>query len=489
MTASAGCSAQAENPASGTDGRILKVGIAGDSAGTTLDPHALYDTFGTVFANTFFEQLGEFDENGEYRNVLAASFTPNDDATSWQLTLKDGVTFHDGDPLTSEDVIFSFERVMDPATAAVNLSATAVIEEMTKIDDLTVRFDLLRPVASFPEIIAAANAMGIVEPDFDPKHPVSTGPWVFESFGANGMLVLARSEHYHGTAPALAGLELVALPDDDARTNALLTGQIDADLSLQPSQVARFDDLQKLSVLELPAGGIQMITMRVDEGVTADARVRQALRLSVDRQRVLDVAFGGFGRIGNDLYGIDDPAFRSDLVRERDVDAAKKLIKEAGVEGAELTLVTLASVEPIAQIVAQNAQEIGLDVTVQVKDDTTFYAQGYLDYQFAVDNWPGSTILNVASMTDAPGASLPYTHMNDAEFNEAFESAMASTDADVRTEALSTMQEILFERGGFIIPAIGSTLAAVPANTTGWPTGDPSGLGLYRALKDVSFTS
>ncbi len=491
----AACSSGGSTPSEATgepiDGGTLRVAIGASSTGLTLDAHSANDQYTIWFAEMFFEHLVVDDPDAPegVRNVLAESFTPNEDGSSWTVELKDGVTFHDGNELTADDVIFSFERIQDPATGATGAGNVAHIANMEKIDDLTVRFDLSSPTGIFPQQLAGTSVASIVRSDFDPNHPVSTGPWVFESFEPGVDLTLTRYEDYHGTPAKLDSVVLLAMPDVDARTNALLSGQIDVDTTVEGSQYSRLEGEENLEIIPVETDGFHMVAMRVDQGLTADPLVREAIRLAIDREQIITVVDGGNGRLANDLVGPSDPLFRSDLTIEQDMERAKALLEEAGAVGEKITLTVPSMLETTAQIVAKNVTEAGLDVELEVLDPASFYGgDGYLQYQFVVEIWGGSDILTFIGMAEAETANLNYTHMNDPEIHELFNVAMSTLDDDERADAVSRIQEILFDRGGYAIPRFITRGLAHPTNTAGWWTSDPSGSNILRSLAEVYFT-
>lgn len=490
IAALAACSSQAPpDDAAPAHDNTLTMALGYGGTGVVFDPHAFSDGFNTHWGVMFYEQLGYLNDEGAYENQLAESFTPNEDGTVWTAVLKDGVTFHSGKALTADDVLFTYERIMNPDNGATGFGNTTNIAEVKKIDDLTVEFDLLEPSGIFPEQLVSGFNNGIIPTDFDLEAPVSTGPWELVGPPTGESIEMKRYEGYHGEPTKLDSIRLLGIPDDDARLNALQTGQVDAVLPVRGAQMSTVEQLDGTEILSLPTSAFDIVTMRVDEGPLADQRVRQAIRMAVNREEIVTVVDGGQARIGHDLYGIDDPLYRDDLVRERDVEGAKQLIEEAGAVGMKLTLVSLNTTEGIAQIVAKNANEIGLDVEVEVKDEVSFYTDGYLEYDFGFDQWPGVSILGAAALIDAPGANLNYTHFDDPEYQELYTTAVQTLDDDVRADAVGQMQEILFDRGGLLLPRFRNTVAAVPSNTTGWPEVDPWSFGDVLALKNVEFTS
>lgn len=468
-------------------GGVLSLGLNGGNPGTVLDPHRLTEGFDAFFGWMFYEQVARLDGGFNAYNVLAEELVPNADGTQWVLRLKDGIEFHNGKTVDADDVIFSFNRVLDPATAGTAAGSLATIAEMTKLDARTVQFDMFAPHGWFDLALADTGAMGIVPVGFDVTKPVSTGPFKFVSHNPGVDAVLERFENYHGTAPLLDGLKLISLPDDDARTNAILSKQIDSVIALPPTQVSRLQADSNFVVQTMESGGFTVITMRTDSGPTADPRVRQALRLAADREQYSQVLAGGFSTPASDLYGVFDPESPTDLVRTRDVAAAKKLISDAGAEGLTFTMTVPETESPLAQVFVKNAAEIGVTVDVEVKDVNSYFSQGYLEYDVAIDYFPSSLQLTYASLADGPNSFINETHFSDKEYNAEFELANAGLTPEERMPHMRRMQEILFERGGYLIPMFPNSISATTSNVGGWPTENKSGFQVAYGIGGIGF--
>ena len=209
-------------------GGTLRVGLAGGSPTDDFDMAHINGPSATVRAQTFYETVPFLD--GQFRlhdDFLADEFTPNRTADVWTVRLKQGVEFHNGKTATAEDLLFSIKRLLDPksgATAAGQL--TAIDLKRTKaLDKRTVRFVLKTPQSFFDYLLS--DIVYLVPVGYDPKKPVSTGPWRLKSFQPARQTVLTRFENYHGTPAYADQLVMTELPDDTARVNALISGQVD----------------------------------------------------------------------------------------------------------------------------------------------------------------------------------------------------------------------------------------------------------------------
>jgi len=251
----------------------------------------------------------------------------------WIVKLRSGVQFHNGKPVTADDVIFSIQRILDPKNPKVGATSIGYVDakNLKKIDNLTVRIPLKFANAAFPDDIGQ-YFNSIVPVGYDPKNPVGTGPLKYQSFTPGQQSVFVRFPDYH--QHGLPYLDTVTIIDsfasDTAAFNALQGGEIDV-FSTAPLNLAKQieGNAQLKALVSLP-GQWTPFTMRVDKAPFTDVNVRQAMRYIVDRTQLIDLSLDGFGAVGNDVFSQWDPDYDSSLKRDQDLDKAKSLLKRAG---------------------------------------------------------------------------------------------------------------------------------------------------------------
>ena len=203
------------------------------------------------------------------------------------------------------------------------------------------------------------------------------------------------------------------------------------------------------------------------------------MRLLVDRQQMLDLVFGGFGTLGNDVFGIWAPEYDHSLPqRHQDIDQAKSLLKAAGAEGLHVTLVTSDIAQGTvlaAQVFAQQASEAGVSVSVDDVTVNEFYGTNYLKWPFAQDYWFYNFYLPQVSLATLPSAPFNETHWDNARYNSLYAQAIATVDPALRTEIAQEMQRIEYDQGGYIIPFFPPVIDGFGANVGGLV---PSKIGL-----------
>jgi peptide/nickel transport system substrate-binding protein len=230
--------------------------------------------------------------------------------------------------------------------------------------------------------------------------------------------------------------------------------------------------------------------MRVDQPPFNDVRVRQAMRLLVDRPQLIDSALDGYGVVASDVYSPYDPDFNSALHREQDIPQAKALLKAAGHDNFTVTLTTsAASTGMVAMATVLKEQALAAGVTINLSNVavSTFYGKNYLQWGFSQDFYSYSPYLQQVSTCMLPSSPFNETHTNSTVLNGLYQQANNTLDTSVRKEIEFQMQTFDFNEGGYIIPAFLDTLDAYSDKITGYATA-ASGVPLSNfGFQDWSF--
>ncbi|WP_146607325.1 ABC transporter substrate-binding protein [Spongiactinospora gelatinilytica] len=487
-----------------TRGGRLTVATGGAKGSDTLDPVLLNSAPVSFMARVLYDQLADFSNDLQYRLAMAELIEPNKAGDEWTIRVKDGIEFHNGKTLDAEDVIFTFKRTFTQAGSVTlgKFKPYVDLDEIKKVDKRTIRMKLLRPNSTFNYALASPHK--IVPVDFDPRNPVGTGPFKYKSFTANRQWVCERFANYWnadgesepsdsaapaglGAKPYLDELVVNVINDDSARTNALVTGQVDAINMVQFAQIPLIGQHQQLKLLESETGAWTGIYMNMEEPPFDDVRVRQALRLAIDREQALSSCVSGHGRVAYDLPEPYAPGYPTELTRKRDIEKAKALLKEAGKENITVELVAgpvSAEAVSMATVLANNAAEIGITIKVRQVDTATLFGPQFHSWPFSVDKWPAQgNYLTLLALTDL-SESTTLTHMPKADLDalrDLHDKALSTVDEAKRAELTRQMYQIQFDRGGWIIPFFANVVNAHHAKVAGWPKQDASGRSFGNA--------
>ena len=258
--------------------------------------------------------------------------------------------------------------------------------------------------------------------------------------------------------------------DATSQVNALLAGQADV-VNLLSADVIAVVQSQGKKVLISDGGGWNPFTMRVDVAPFNDVRVRQAMRLIIDRPQMMEILFGGTGTLGNDVFGIWAPEYDHALPqRHQDIDQAKSLLKAAGHEGLTVQLVTSdigQGTIQAAEVLAQQASAAGMNVNVSTITVNDFYGPGYLKWVFAQDYWYYNFYLPQVSLATLPTAPFNETHFDNPAYDKLYQEAIATVDEAKRQELCFEMQRIDYTEGGLIIPFFPPVIDGYGANVHG----------------------
>ncbi len=484
-------------------GGSLRVGATGGGSKDTIDAHLpTADTDIMRVWNLYEPVMVRPPDFSSLEPMVAESLEPeHNKADSWVVKLRPGIEFHNGKTVTADDVVFSLHRILDPKDPKVGAASIGYIDlnGVKALNKTTVRIPLKFANSAFPDDIGQ-YFNGIVPVGYDPKKPVGTGPFMYESFTPGQQSVFKKFPNYWQSGkPHVDSLTIIDFTGDTARVNALLGGQVDAIDNLPSGQIAQVQGNSALKVLIAHTGEWQPFTMRVDQAPFSDVRVRQAFRLIVDRPQMVTQVLSGQGRIANDMYAPFDPAYNSSLPqRSQDLEQAKSLLKQAGHSGLSVQLVTapvFQGVVQAAEVFAQQASGAGVKVSLRQVDTGTFYGPNYLKWTFAQDFWATRMYLPQVAQGSLPNSPFNETHWATPgtsaypAFNKLISQARAELDQAKRTQILHEAQKMEYDSGGYIIPYFSNQIDAYSAKLTGFiPPRSGFPLGNYW-FKNVGFVT
>jgi peptide/nickel transport system substrate-binding protein len=454
-------------------GGTLRAAITGGSSADTLDPLSSVSNADFARVNNLFEPLLGLTPDAQPVFVLADELTPNATATEWVLRLKPGITFHNGKSLTADDVIYTFRTVLNPKAPAAAAAGLASIDAkgMAKLDPLTVRIPCKTPFATLHQALAIPTYSDVIPVGFNPKAPVGTGPFKLQSFTPGVQSTFVRYGNYWQTGvPYLDQVVITDYTDQTSQVNALLSGQVDV-VNLLSADVIAVVESQGKNILVSNGGGWNPFTMRVDVAPLSDRRVRQALRLVVDRPQMLEILFSGHGTLGNDVFGIWAADYDHSLPqRHQDIGQARSLLKAAGAEGLNIQLVTSdigQGTVQAAEVLAQQASAAGINMHVSQVTVTDFFGPSYLKWVFAQDYWYFNFYLPQVSLASLPTSPFNECHFDNPAYIKLYHEAIATIDTAKRTELAHEMQMIDYTDGGYIIPFFPPVIDGYGANVNG----------------------
>ncbi|GAA3530679.1 ABC transporter substrate-binding protein [Streptomyces osmaniensis] len=466
-------------------GGRLRAAFAGGGASETLDPHLASLFADAARAKALFDKLADYGADLSAQPRLAERWESNKTLDRWQVTLRKAV-FHDGKPVTADDVLYSYRRIADPKQA---FRAKASLEPIDldasrATGERGIEFVLKRPTAEFPNVLAAFGAYVVPENanEFDDR-PIGSGPFRFVSFAPGRSAVFRRFDDHWDGAPLLDEIEFVVANEESARVNALLGGQVEYAHELNPTTARAHEGGGQIEIVRLRNSAMQAFCMKTDRAPFDDKRVREAFFLIADRKELVDGALSGAGEVGNDLFGKGYEYYAADLPqRTQDLDRARALLKQAGAEGLKVTLDTsavAAGFTEAAGIFRDQAAKAGVTIDVRMGSKDSYWSD-ILDAGtlccYRSGAMPVEAHISQRLLTDSTTNATKWRHK---DFDALYQQAQSTRDRTERAAVYERMQRRLYTEGGFLVWGFADWIIGTsrtvrgvekkaPANTLDW---------------------
>ncbi len=351
--------------------------IAQSVDATTLDPHMHNETTSANVTGQIFDSLFIRDENMALIPNLAEGIEMLD-AQTWEVTLKDGIHFHNGEDFNAETVRFSIERLMKPENASPQISSVNMIEKVIVIDEKHLQIVTKAPYPLLPERLT----MAMVPPQYLENvgsekfavQPVGTGPYVFQHWIKDEEVALAANPEYFRGQPQIGEVVFRVIPEGSVRIASLQNGQVDLISNVPPHQVAALMQDQRLSIVSVPSGRIIFIQWVTDrDGPIADPKVRRALQHGINVEEIISHILDGYGVPINQPLTTLDFGYHPDIEGlQYDPEKGRKLLQQAGY--SELTVIIDSPVgryamdREVIQVIAGQLETMGVNVQLNFNE-------------------------------------------------------------------------------------------------------------------------
>jgi peptide/nickel transport system substrate-binding protein len=491
----------------------VRIGVApGPAVG--IDPVLINDEAGLSLLGQTAQYLTFSDSELNVVPVLAESWESNDTLDVWTFTLREGVTFHDGTPLTAADVAATFNGPIGTGNAGSAYETYGVEAENAAVvvDDRTVQFTLARPNGAFPFFVSSDNYNAVILPasfweTYDAgtyEHSfIGTGPWLNESYEPGVSAVYTKNPNYWGdNSNQPDRMEVAFFGDESAMITQFQGGLLDVLYRVSFSNAETLES-GGATTQSVPTAQHRQIYMDASQPPFGDKRVRQAMALMLDRPLLVQGLLGGFGIVGNDhpiweVFPMFDPAAVTQ--READLATAQSLLEAAGVGGgfsAALDTLQFAEMEDLAQLVQASAAQLNVDLTVGVYDSGTYYQDYWCSFPYEGPCTPGGVqsmgIVNYGHR-GVPnvymGAPLlsdgqwNASHWVNSDYDQLFADFTAAPDLDVQRQLAGQIQAMLWDEVPFIVPYFIDFISVTVPNFQGLQV---TGMGHYD-ITNAGFT-
>lgn len=461
-----------------------RIRVAAHSASTsdTLDPAKGATAIDYVRHAMFYNALTEFDERLIPQPALAESFETTDGGSTWLFNLRRGVTFHDGKSLSADDVVYSLARHRDPDTGSKAMSLATQFADIKALDTHQVQVTLHTPNIELPAILAVSHMMIVPEGTVDFSQGIGTGPFRCQEFNPGVRSIAVRNDDYwRDGRPYLDAIEMVGISDEPSRVNALLSGDVQLINSVSGRSTGRVESSDGYAIKSTPSGSYTDLVVRLDQEPGSRPAFVEAMKYLFDREQIKRAIFRGHAVIGNDHpVAPSNPYFFADLPqRPHDPDRARHLIKEAGLEGAQLQIVASSAAvgsEDMSVLLQQSAQQAGLNLRINRVPSDGYWSNHWMKHPLGFGNInPRPTANILLSQFFHSEAPWNESGWKNAQFDQLLVLARREPDEAVRMQMYADMQTLIHEQAGIGIPAFINALDGHDKRLKGYDRSIPLG--------------
>jgi peptide/nickel transport system substrate-binding protein len=439
-------------------------------------------------------QTGEFlinDNTGRggqpLQPALALSWRPNANGTVWTFKLRSGVKFHDGSPMTADDVVYTFRQQVDPKNASNALSAFSGIlspSGVVKVDPMTVAFHLETATGNFPFLVSSDTYNAIIVPkgtDFGKWQStfIGTGPWKLASYTQNVGAKFVANPSYWGPKPLLSGTQFTFYASQEPQILALQGGQVDMVTGFTAQGAQPLLNNPQYTIVTLKSSSHQELSMRTDQAPFTDPRVRQAVALTLQRPELVQALIDGYGAVGNDSPFAPIASFTDTSVPQRaqDLAKAKQLLAAAGLPNGFHTTLFVGIQEELpllAQAIAADAAKVGIAIKLKVETLNAYYGKAtfgnsdWLDGTMSLLNYAGRGVPNVVlEATLTTHGVWNAARFHNTQYDTLVKQFVSAVDLQTQKTLAGKIQTLLLAETPVIVPYFIDELNATKSNVHG----------------------
>jgi peptide/nickel transport system substrate-binding protein len=361
-----------------SEGQIV---VAQSSDILTLDPSASTDPISLNVFKNIYDQLTDIAADGSVAPLLAKSWTSADGLKEWTFTLAKGVTFHDGSPLTAQDVVWTYQKIMDDPKSPVRAYLTTV-KKVEAVGDDAVRFTLSVPFAPFPRQVSLVSILpekAYKERSADfARHPVGSGPYKVVEWQKDDRLVLEAFPGYFGGAPKIARVIFRPVPAEATRASGLLSGDLDIVPILPPSLIEPLARAKDIHVEKVKSNRVLYLGFDVNNPALKSVQLRQAIDYAINREAICRDLLRGLGTPEGQVVAPVTFGYDKDITATAfDPARARELVAQSGYAGESILfqypINRYAFGQEVAQAVAGYLKAVGVNVQMQGMEYSAFF--------------------------------------------------------------------------------------------------------------------
>jgi len=456
-------------------GGSISVAIPTDIS-ETIDPHKATGALTFEMLYNIYEGLIQVDQDGKLVGLLATDWTISEDGLYYEFKLKKGVKFHDGSSCTSEDVKFTYERVMDPKTGYAKASNYMVIEDIQTPDDYTVQFTLSKAYSPF---LALVSKIHILPSDsmvnFD-LQTVGTGPFYLKEWNRDSYLHLIKFEDYHMEGiPYLDEAYFRVIPDENSRFINLQTGVVDVIPRIDQSFMSRIENDPSLKNERAPMNLVQFMAINNKRPPLDDLRIRQAINYAIDRELLIDFVAEGLARPLTTHMTLMSPYALEYNKYPYDPEKAIELLEIAGYSPGQLEL-TIALPQPYefhqrtGEVIAQMLEAVGIRTKLQIVEWGTWISDVYngRNYEMTIIGIEGEPDPYIYLDRFYSYASRNFTNVDSEKIDAWLDQLATESEFEIRKELVNNILKELVDMAASVWLMEPDEIVALKNKVMGW---------------------
>ena len=465
--------AEAVRAAGPQKGGTIRMGLQGGSTTDSLDPALSTNQVALMLIRFWGEPLVELADDGGLAGKVAESWEGSADAGTWTFTLRDGITFSNGQSVTAQDVIDTIDRHAGEDSKSGALGIVKGIKNVTA-DGRNVIIELDGPNADLPYLMADYHL--VIQPGGGKDAPdaaIGTGPYIIRESEMGVRFIAEKNPNYWGDLGNAETLELIVINDSTARVAALQSGQVDVIDRVPPRTAGLVDRAPNITVRRTAGPGQYVFVAHVNTAPFDNRDVMMALKYGINRQEMVDKVLFGYGSVGNDTpINSSYPLYTEFEQREYDPDKAAHHWKKSGHDQPILLRTSdnsFPGAPDAAALFQQSTAGAGVPMEIKREPNDGYWSEVWNNKPFATSYWGGrptqdqmftTAYLSTADWND--------TRFNNAQFDQLLVAARAELDVAKRTQMYADMGSIVRDEGGLICPMFNDFVDAHSDRIAGW---------------------
>lgn len=471
-------------------GGVMRVGLGGGQSTDSLDPALAASEAPNALLSMFGERLLEVTPDGGIAHRIAEEYSSSPDAKVWTFKIRSGVTFHDGKPLTAEDVVATMRRHADKNSKSAALGLMSGIEALSAEGDKFV-VTLKDPNADLPYVMADYHL--VIQPGGGVDNPasgVAAGPYKVVTQESGVRYVFEKyADYWDSTRGHVDRIEVLIINDDMARVAAIQSGQVHMINRVPPKIAGMIGQVPTVRLKSVPSRGHYVFIMQTNQAPFDNKDVRLALKYAINREEMVEKVLFGHGTVGNDMpINAASPLFSDDIEqRAYDPEKAAFHFKKSGHQGP-ITLHTAETAFPgavdAAQLFQNSAAATGITIDVKRHPNDGYWSEVWNVLPFCASYWNGRPTQDmIYSTVYMSGAEWNETRYANPDLDKAIVAARGELDPEKRKALYREIGLTIRDDGGLICPMFSNFVDAVSDKVEGW-TDDPN-FPLMNALAPV----